>query len=124
MIDIPIDPIEYKKLHNSLNTKVDELEIKQKSDTDALIPGSDGNTEPASHGTAYADYGDTGGGTGYTSPLIETTQPRTYFPDRLYVSTDGLLCMIVKPLENIYFVDSSNQPQEVQFVLREPPTPT
>ena len=100
------------------------VDLNLKSDDNASTPGKDGDTATASNGTAYVDYGDTGGGTGYTSPLIETTQPRTYFPERLYVSTDGLLCMIVKPLENIYFVDSSNPPQEVQFILREPPTPT
>lgn len=123
MLDIPFDPIEYKELHNSLNKKV-KVDLNLKSDDNANTPGKDGDTANASNATAYVDYPDTGGGTGYTSPLIETTQPRTYFPDRLYVSTDGLLCMIVKPLENIYFVDSSNPPQEVQFVLREPPTPT
>lgn len=123
MLEIPFDPIEYKELHNSLNKKV-AIDLDLKSDANANTPGKDGDIAAANNATAYVDYPDTGGGTGYTSPLIETTQPRTYFPDRLYVSTDGLLCMIVKPLENIYFVDSSNPPQEVQFILREPPTPT
>ena len=123
MLEVPIDPIAYKDLHNELNRKTN-IDLSLKSDPNASNIGSNGEEIDASHATVYVDYGDTGGGTGYTSPLIETTQPRTYFPDRLYVSTDGLLCMIVKPLENIYFVDSSNPPQEVQFILREPPTPT
>lgn len=123
MLNIPFDPVEYKELHNSLNKKV-AVDLNLKSDENADIPGVNGDTKNASHATAYVDYPDNTGGTGYTSPLIETSQPRTYFQERLYVSTDGLLCMIVKPLENIYFVDSSNPPQDVQFVLREPPTPT
>lgn len=61
------------------------------------------------------------GGSGVASPLNEsTTKPRTYHTNKVYTDPTGLLTFIVKPLNEIYFDDSSVPSNEIKFKLNAP----
>ena len=120
MNNIAENPRLYK---DSINAIIDIKGIDMPillDDENAKLLLPDGGTSPAVHGTYI---GVSTSGSGIKSPLTESAiKPRTYFEDRYYVDSAGLLCYIVKPLKDIYFKSADNK--EVKFILKEPPTPT
>lgn len=107
---------------SELQKAVNKVLLKEPLWKKAIEPPAPAQPIPAARGTGASNIAAKGAGGTASASLTYTETAyadRTYWPDRTFRSTDGLITFVEGPIKSVKMLDGANNP--VSFIWAQPP---